>query len=91
LERKLRDSEVIVFGSRARGDADEDSGLDVVVVLDQELDDSIRDHVSECAWRAGFEEGVVVVPVLFTSKEWQMGTVRNSLLGKAVEMEGQVL
>ncbi len=91
LAHKLRVSDVIVFGSRARGDADEYSDLDVVVVLDEDPDDSIRDYVSECAWYAGFEEGIVVVPVLFSSREWQMGAVRNSLLARAVEKEGQAV
>ncbi len=91
LERKFRVSDVIVFGSRARGDADEYSDLDVVVVLEEDLNDSIRDYVSDSAWHAGFEEGIVVVPVLFSRQEWQMGAVRNSLLARAVEMEGQTI
>ncbi len=91
LQEKLRVSDVIIFGSRARGDTDEYSDLDVVVVLDEDLTDSIRDHVSDCAWHAGFDQGIVVVPVLFSSREWQMGAVRNSLLAKAVEAEGQAI
>lgn len=91
LQEKLRVSGVIVFGSRARGDADEYSDFDVVVVLDDELTDSVRDYVSDCAWHAGFREGIVVVPVVFSTQEWQGGAVRNSLLARAVEMEGQVI
>jgi hypothetical protein len=91
LERKFRVSDVIVFGSRARGDADEYSDLDVVAVLDEELDDSIRDYVSDCAWHAGFEQGIVVVPVLFSRRAWQTGAVRDSLLARAIEMEGQTI
>lgn len=89
LEARLRVSDVIVFGSRARGDAEEYSDLDVVVVLDEELNDAVRDYASDCAWHAGFEVGIVVVPIVFSRQEWQVGPVRNSLLARAVEAEGQ--
>ncbi len=91
LEVKLGVSGMIVFGSRARGDAEEYSDFDVVVVVDEELTDSVRGYVSECAWYAGLEEGIFVVPVVFSRQEWQMGAVRNSLSARAVEMEGQAI
>ncbi len=91
LEEQYHVSRVIVFGSRARGDADEFSDLDVVVVLDEDLTDSVRDYVSDCAWSAGFEEGIVVVPVVFSKREWQMKATSDSLLGRAVETEGQAI
>ena len=37
---------LILFGSRARGDADSDSDLDVLVVLDSQPTDSERDLIS---------------------------------------------
>ena len=42
------------FGSRTRGDAAEDSDLDICVVLD-ELDAEVRGAVSHVAWEIGFE------------------------------------
>jgi predicted nucleotidyltransferase len=82
---------VILFGSRARGDADPQSDLDVVVILEDSAGPEARAAVSECAWEAGFEHGIVVAPVVFTRKEWEEGPERESLLVKAVEAEGVVL
>jgi predicted nucleotidyltransferase len=48
---------LVMFGSRARGDADLDSDLDVLVVLDSQPTDRGRDLISDCAWEAGFEYG----------------------------------
>jgi len=88
LTERLRVFEIILFGSRARGDADPLSDMDVVVILDGEADDHSRDLVSDCAWEAGFESGIVVVPVVFSRTEWESHACRYSLLGKAVALEG---
>jgi uncharacterized protein len=79
---------MVLFGSRARGDADPASDMDVVVILNGPLNEKIKEEVSECAWQAGFEYGIVLVPVVFTRDEWENGPERHSLLIQAVEAEG---
>ena len=88
LRERLQVYKIILFGSRARGDADPQSDLDVVVVLDDGTDASAREYVSDCAWEAGFSHGIVVVPVVFTQSEWERGPERHSLFVRAVETEG---
>ena len=88
LVKKLQISDIILFGSRARGDADAFSDMDVIVILSGEYDDSAREYISECAWEAGYEQGIIVVPVVFTKDEWENGPERFSLLAQAVEREG---
>ena len=82
---------LFLFGSRARGDAEEMSDMDVLVVLEDAYDDDTLDFISECAWEAGFEHGIVVVPVVYTRSEWENGDERFSLLAHAVEREGVVI
>ncbi|MBV5339040.1 MAG: nucleotidyltransferase domain-containing protein [Deltaproteobacteria bacterium] len=60
--------DVRVFGSRARGDATADSDLDVFVVVEDATRD-IEKYVSDCAWEAGFEQDVVVVPVVLSQNK----------------------
>lgn len=52
---------VLVFGSRARGDATDESDLDLLVVL-QELDDHWAEHgrMDEILWRHTAASGIVV-------------------------------
>jgi predicted nucleotidyltransferase len=88
LKERLPVFEIILFGSRARGDADALSDMDVVVILDGDADDRSRGMISDCAWEAGFEAGIVVVPIVFPRTEWESDAARNSLLGKAVAREG---
>jgi predicted nucleotidyltransferase len=88
LLRRVRLHRMILFGSRARGDADPQSDMDVVVILDGVADNDPKNYVSDCAWEVGFEHGIVVVPVVFTRKEWENGPERQSLFVQAVETEG---
>lgn len=82
---------VILFGSRARGDADPYSDMDVIVMLDESPGDKDREDISECAWEAGFVHGIVVVPVVFSRHEWEEGPERFSLLAQAVESDGVIV
>lgn len=87
LERKVTIRTLALFGSRARGDEDRDSDMDVLVVVDH-LDRNTEDFISDCAWEAGFAEGVVVVPVTYTREEWEEGLDGQSLLAEAIRSEG---
>jgi predicted nucleotidyltransferase len=87
---KVSLNKVILFGSRARGDAEPDSDMDVLVIVD-EITEEKEDYISECAWEAGFEYGIVLVPVVYTVSEWERGPERFSLLAEAIRSEGVYL
>ena len=87
FERGVPVLEVIVFGSRARGDAGPDSDLDVLVVVERR-DREILDLVDRCAWEAEFDPGLFIQPVTMTREEIHNGPERSSLLMLAVEQEG---
>jgi predicted nucleotidyltransferase len=88
LVERLSLHRVILFGSRARGDADEYSDMDVLVVLNEPVDGKAREYVSDAAWEAGFEQGIVVVPIAVSRAEWEDGPERSSLLAIAVADQG---
>lgn len=88
LQERLPQHQVIMFGSRARGDAEPYSDLDIMVIIDGIVDEAVREWVSDCAWEAGYAKGVVIVPVVFSRAEWEQGPERHSLLALAVASEG---
>ena len=90
VRKKVALRSVVLFGSRARGDAEPDSDMDVLVIVD-DLAEKDEDYISECAWEAGFESGIVVVPVVFSRLEWEKGPERYSLLAEAVKSDGVYL
>lgn len=79
---------MVLFGSRARGEATAGSDMDVLVVLEDPVTADDMDVVSECAWEAGFAQGIVVVPVTVSRRQWEEGPERHSLLARAIELEG---
>ena len=72
LRNAPQGTEVILYGSQARGDMREDSDWDVLVLLDKDrvsLDDidNIGYHIRELGWEIGED----INPVLYTKKEWE--------------------
>jgi len=88
VSERLPLHQMILFGSRARGDADPDSDLDVLVVLDGPADRSARETVGDCTWETGLEHGIVIVPIIVSRDEWEDGPERYSLLAEAIRAEG---
>lgn len=80
--------ELILFGSRAREDNTDDSDMDVLVVLDAPVTPKYRDIVLDCAWEAGFDADVVIMPVVVSHDTWEKGPEYESLLARAIRKEG---
>jgi predicted nucleotidyltransferase len=76
-----------VFGSRARGDAEPDSDLDVFIELEESTPD-LRLRISEIAWEVGFEMDRVISTVVTTRAELEQGAMGANPLALNVEREG---
>lgn len=87
VSQKVKVHEVRVFGSRARGDASEESDLDVLVVVDY-LDHSIERYISDCAWELGFSEDIIIMPIAITLDTLKNSPIRESAFIKNVYREG---
>ncbi len=87
LEQKIKVHEVRVFGSRARGEASEESDFDVLVVVDS-LNHTIDKEISECAWEVGFSNDVVIVPLPISIHTLKNTPIRESVFIRNVFRDG---
>src|SRR5262245_37125831 len=87
IEHGVPLSKTIVFGSRARGDAEPDSDLDVLV-LAEHLTPPMRKIISHCAWEGGFDAEILIQTLVMTREQAEQGLEQSSLLMLAIKEEG---
>lgn len=79
--------DLIVFGSRARGDQDEFSDLDISIVVPT-LNTELKERIYEIAWEVGFENYMVISPLVFTEDEIENSALRSAPIVKNIFEEG---
>ncbi|MBR6197555.1 MAG: nucleotidyltransferase domain-containing protein [Bacteroidaceae bacterium] len=64
--------QVWLFGSRARGEAKNDSDWDLLILVDKEsVNSNDEDNISYPFVEAGWHHASAVNPLLYTYKEWE--------------------
>ncbi len=92
-ELKRRLSEVVhlldfrVFGSRARGDADEYSDMDVFIEVGA-VNKELSEKIFDITWEIGFKHFMVISTLIFTRDELENSPLRSSSIIKNIGREG---
>lgn len=76
-----------IFGSRARGDADEYSDMDVFIEV-EENDEKLTSEIRQVIWEVGFEHSLYISPLIFTRHEIEETPLRSSPIVKNIAKEG---
>jgi predicted nucleotidyltransferase len=79
--------QVWVFGSRARGDAEQDADLDVFVEV-EDVSPEQRQRISDLAWEVGFARDLVISTIVSTRAQLEEGLMGASPLVLNVRREG---
>ncbi len=78
---------IVVFGSRARGDASPDSDLDMFIEI-PELDADLRSQIREIAWEVSLVEGILISTFVVTSTAITDSPLGANPILRTIEAEG---
>jgi predicted nucleotidyltransferase len=89
LERELpgRVCKMVLFGSHARGEANEDSDVDVLVVLDRATH-AERARAIDAGGLVGLELLLPIAPLVLTQAGWDELAARERLLVSEIARDG---
>lgn len=76
-----------VFGSRVKDTQHEHSDMDVYVEVDY-LDKELSEKILDIVWEVGFENYVVISPLVCTKEEVENTPLRSSPIIKNIYVEG---
>lgn len=90
LHKLAPEAKIILFGSRARGDAQEDADLDLLILLDKtQIAQSDFDQIAYPVIELGWRYGIHISPKIYTFEEWQQRSFTPFY--KNVEKDGIVI
>lgn len=78
---------VILFGSRARGEGDAESDVDVLVVIDQG-DWRFHDEVALASYEPSLNNGVLITPLTMNAADYEWNVMHRAPLYRSIERDG---
>lgn len=88
LRERFPVASVVLFGSKARGDDDEESDIDLLVLTTLPLSWQERNAVTDSLFNLQLEHSVVISTVVVSEEEWDHGVYQVLPIHEAVEEEG---
>lgn len=84
------DVELILFGSEARGEATEQSDIDLLALVDKEhLSLSDRERISHPLYEIELKTNTIITPIVRTKRQWQqqpMSFFKQNILAEGITL-----
>ncbi|NUO02144.1 MAG: nucleotidyltransferase domain-containing protein [Saprospiraceae bacterium] len=81
-----KQAEVILFGSRARGDFRQDSDWDFLILLEKPLNPQLKDLIRENLYKLELEHNAVISSLVHNKTDWEGRAVMP--IFQIIEKEG---
>ena len=91
LKSEFSVSKVILFGSKARGDHDEHSDIDLLVVASKLLHWKEEKAIVGALFDIGMEYDVIFSPLFTSVDEWENGMFREFPVYQEISRDGAVV
>jgi len=84
-------AEVILYGSRARGDAEPESDYDLLILIDGEVTLEKEDLICRHLYPLELETGKILTAFVYSRQQWNTPLYRAMPFHKNIEREGVIL
>lgn len=84
-------AEVILYGSRARGDAEQESDYDLLILVDGEVTLEREDLICRQLFPIELERGKVLSAMVYSRQQWNTPLYRAMPFCRNVEKDGVIL
>jgi predicted nucleotidyltransferase len=84
----LPDSEIVVYGSRARGDASSESDWDLLILTEQEVTQDLEESLWDLLYPIEIEHGEVISAFVKNRQEWSTPHAKASPYHQSIDREG---
>jgi predicted nucleotidyltransferase len=79
---------VILFGSVARGEADEESDVDLLIVTAKPLDRLVRHQITKIIFQVNLKYGTNFSSLVVDRENWEKGLLSSSPIREEILKEG---
>ena len=87
----VADAEVILYGSRARGDAREYSDYDIIVLVNGPVNMSLKKKILDHVYPLELETAAVLTLIVYNKQQWDSPLYRAMPLHKNIDKDGVLL
>jgi len=91
IRQVVPDADVILYGSRARGDADKYSDYDILIIVDGPVDMAIEKRVRDNVYPLELETCEVLTLIVYGKQQWDSPLYRAMPFHKNIDREGVLL
>jgi predicted nucleotidyltransferase len=88
LKSDLPVTQVILFGSKARGADKPDSDIDILVLTSCPVSSELRTAVSDRLADINLQNDVSLTSIVVSKQDWSSGLIRHMLIHSEVERDG---
>ena len=81
-------AQVVLYGSRARGDAAPESDWDLLILTDHPVDRQRKQRIRRRLYEIEWDTGQVITSIIHSHEEWNQPPLTITPFRKAVEREG---
>lgn len=85
------EADLVLYGSRARGDAKEHSDYDILVIIDGPVDMPLKEKILANVYPLLLETGRMLTLIIYNKQQWDSPLYRAMPFHKNVDREGLLI